>query len=81
MEEQKVKQVMAKIISGWHQRYHTNCFPDSVIKSTKNILKNHKFNDGYQRVNIKGHIKLIPMEDIILYGQKGKNHKPYKTSN
>lgn len=79
MEEEKVNEIMNKVISVWIKRHGITQIDPQKIEAVKKVLKESPHNDGLMRVQMIGGrtTHLVPFEDIILNGLKGEDIERY----
>lgn len=73
MKEEKVQEIMKKVMNVWEQRHKTGKFNMAVVEATYQSLRLSPHDDGLMRVismeTKKTH--LVPYEIVILNGLKG----------
>jgi hypothetical protein len=79
MEEQKLNEIMDKVIKEWIKRHGVINLDPQKIEMLKNVLKDSPHEDGLMRVQLigGGPTYLVPFEEIILNGLKGEDIEKY----
>lgn len=80
MNNKKVDEIMKKLIAGWNKRLPKGAkLQKEFLKGIKEFLKLCPDEDGKKRVTdlSTGKTHLVPYEDIILNGLKGKDLNKY----
>lgn len=73
MKEEKVQEIMKKVMNTWEKRHKAGKFNMVVVEATYKALRLSPHDDGLMRVvsmeTKKTH--LVPYEEVILNGLKG----------
>jgi len=79
MEEQKINEIMDKVIKEWIKRHGIVNIDPQKIGALKKVLQDSPHNDGLMRVQLigGGSTYLVPFKDIILNGLKGEDIEKY----
>lgn len=79
MKPEKVNEIMSKVMEHWTKRLDINRMDKEKIKALRMSLLSSPYEDGFMRVvsmeTQKTH--LVPFEDVILFGLKGKDLEKY----
>jgi hypothetical protein len=76
MKPKKVNEIMSKVMKEWIRRYGVDKIDPRKLKATRDMLLLSPHEDGFMRVQLiegSGEVYLVPFEDIILNGLKGKD--------
>ncbi len=82
MDKQKVKEIMADVLTEWEKRHSKENLNPKTIKAVEETLLMSPHDDGLMPVQAIGSDKVhyIPIKEIILNGLKGEDITKYPTT-